>query len=310
MNNKEVYSIDLKDNYLCLSTSGPGVEMYNLETSELIFKEEPFDSAICLVKFVDDNNLFVLTEMGEITLIRNYNSIKDLDYETVDFKSNVTESICIENKVLIGTQEGEIHVFDIKTMETTYFQQYHKAQVTQIELKNGDLVSLSDVSLVIDSFKNKIMTQKFKIPLETFSYIGNNIYALASGSKIFIFNNKKLLWEYSIENVHTMKNENNFLYAGGDFNFILVIDLKNYRTFKISVETTINEIRIIRNVLFFVSYEPIIGWLPTSNFNDIKYINLINEMDNIFDFVVNDKFIVIGGDNGHFVFDWEGKLID
>lgn len=302
----EIYSVDILENSGVLIYGGINdtAIIYNYEDYHLVAKIQDFSDSVIYSKFISDEFCLVVSMNGTLLLNNFKNGTAILESINED-----VSAVNFDGKLVVGTEFGNVFIFDDKLNHINTIGG-HKDSIMAVEYKNNKIYSISKYNLYIHDETGKCITMLKAHDAVAYCHVGGDVLCLGRESSIQIYKGTHRLWDMPSElAVETVEMAGKNVVVGGLFKYLMLIDTTaRYATYKLEIGVEILKIKARDDCrVVFITTCGQIGML------DIRDVNTLMLFDSgvgmVFDLVLKKDKIVIAGELGATLLDYDGNAI-
>lgn len=294
----EIYSVDLcsKTNQIIYGTNKDFGELYDFVNDKSIVQARDFNDSVIFTKIIDENTYLFVSLDGTIILMKS-----DGEKYCLEIGEDIS-TVYFNNKLIIGTCSGRVYMY---TADLYHLNTYHShaSEILSVFYNEPNVMSLDASKFTCsDSYGRILYQQRFQKAV-SMCHIAADVYCVASFQKIDIFRREERLFSTKIEEaVNSIVFLEKDIVIGGDFTYLLLININGYAMYRLNVDEMVTKIiKLTNNQIGFATFDGKIGIMDIRNIKTLKYYHC--GVGTIFDFKKENDTIVVGGEGGVKVFD-------
>lgn len=254
-----------------------------------------FEDSILYVKFISEEVFIVVTMNGTIFLLNFNEEISSIDVGEDVEAAHYSQK---DRKLVIATSSGQVFIYD-DSLEHINTIGGHSTAISTVEYVNGKVISMCQDKLIVNDDNGRVLYTLKAGEAYCYKYISDDIFCFSRDGKIQIFKQNKKIHELSFEEkVKCVEYLNKTLVLGGNFDYLLLIDMSgHYATYKLNIQTSVNQIKVFDDYkVMFVTDTQLIGIVDIRKLESLRFYESL--VETIFDFTFNTDLIIVGGECG------------
>lgn len=297
----EVYVVDLNEEMGVVLYGGGDDRCTAVDLEgEVVAVVEDFRDSVVFCRFVDAERFVVGTLDGSVLLM----TLEEEIYSTgVD--QDISKMVFVDNKVLVGTAAGDVHVFSADLSIQNVCIGLH-SEIKDLTHENGKVYALSESRFAVFDVKTHQKTMDVRVHGgSAFDKMpASDVVCLGMERCIVIRKDAQILSRVDVEGTpECVLYMNNYFVVAGDFEYVLLINMPmGMRTFRIPVAGGVSLVKGDgQNRIAFGTYCGLVGH---GDIRDEKSFRLFEGgVGTVFDLCFRGDTVYVGGETGFNVLD-------